>query len=177
MLIVRPDPMPPVTPAHGLRRTNADKRKCVDEAVAAEQQRVAEGHDPRPNRELARLCGVSSQMIDYARHALTTVPSVYFVGADEGLVKIGWTSRPVRHRLTDLQTGSPVVIRVLGCIDCVEYGPTGADAFARKMEAFAHHIGRLGRKHGEWFDRDCAFHVYTVLSKAMPSKVRIGWTP
>ncbi len=38
-------------------------------------------------------------------------------------------------------------------------------------------IGRLGRKHGEWFDRDCAFHVYTVLSKAMPSKVRIGWTP
>lgn len=155
---------PPLDDLH--RRTpltNAEKRRIVDQVIALECQRVAEGHDRRSNRELARICGVSSQMLNAVREPQPQ-PCVYFVGAEDGFVKIGWTSRPVEHRLSDLQTGSPIVIRVLGCIE----GP-------RSMEAFAHQVGALGRKHGEWFDRDCAFHVYTVLSRSM--KVRIGWTP
>jgi hypothetical protein len=68
-------------------------------------------------------------------------PWIYVIGCDEvRLVKIGVSSN-LQSRLATMQTGSPVVLRVLwkmpGSID---------------VEQDLHACFRVYRKHGEWFD-------------------------
>lgn len=69
---------------------------------------------------------------------------VYFVGAEEGLIKIGFATK-VKDRLASLQTGSPVRLMVLatrpGCI-------TQETAYHQQFAAY--------RVHGEWFERSPA---------------------
>ena len=42
---------------------------------------------------------------------------VYFLEC-EGFIKIGSTTRPVRDRITDMQTGNPFPIEGIGVIEC-----------------------------------------------------------
>lgn len=88
---------------------------------------------------------------DYEAHAdpqrerhLVDAPTgetfVYFVqSGDDGAIKIGWSSDP-DNRISDLQTGNPVVLRLLCCL-------IGGASIERALhERFANH-----RLQGEWF--------------------------
>lgn len=68
---------------------------------------------------------------------------VYFVqGVDGGPIKIGWASKhPDEGRLMALQTGSPVVLRLLGWIRGATY----------RLENHLHEEFKADRLHGEWF--------------------------
>lgn len=66
--------------------------------------------------------------------------TVYFIGGEFDLVKIGFTEGPAEVRLSNLQTGSPVVLSVL------------ADGDGQKSdEADLHRVFQAERAHGEWF--------------------------
>lgn len=66
---------------------------------------------------------------------------VYFVAGDVGGIKIGTAIDP-QKRLTDLQCGSPIKLRILAVCD-------GGRGVEREYHArFSAH-----RLHGEWFDR------------------------
>jgi hypothetical protein len=67
---------------------------------------------------------------------------VYFVGGDDGPVKIGWTQQPIKERLKCIQNGSPVKLRVLA----ITPG-------RRIQEKFYHREFAQFRLHGEWFER------------------------
>jgi hypothetical protein len=65
----------------------------------------------------------------------------YFVGGDDGPVKIG-QAQDVQKRLRDLQMGSPVVLKIL------------AVTSGGQSRETAYHFTFAGhRLHGEWFDR------------------------
>jgi hypothetical protein len=71
--------------------------------------------------------------------------SVYIVGADgSDLVKIGRASSP-RKRLRDMQTGSPLRLKLLG----IASAPEWADV---QLEGALHAYFATRRRHGEWFD-------------------------
>lgn len=79
------------------------------------------------------------------RPAKTAVPAeaerhVYFVQAENGLIKIGVSNDP-RARLRSLQTGSPVDLTLLGA----------APGRGREMEAELHERFAAHRVRGEWF--------------------------
>ena len=66
---------------------------------------------------------------------------IYFIGGDEGAIKIGAALDPER-RLASLQCGSPITLRLLA------EGP-GSERDERVLhQRFAAH-----RRHGEWFER------------------------
>ncbi|WP_066781902.1 GIY-YIG nuclease family protein [Sphingomonas sp. CCH5-D11] len=65
----------------------------------------------------------------------------YFIGGDDGPVKIGFSAKP-ESRLRDLQVGSPYPLKVLATI--------GSGA---RMEALYHREFASSRLHGEWFER------------------------
>lgn len=67
---------------------------------------------------------------------------VYFVGGDEGPIKIGFTQQPIKERLKSIQNGSPIKLRVLATMPGV-----------RKKEAWYHRLYAAHRLHGEWFER------------------------
>ena len=67
---------------------------------------------------------------------------VYFIEADNGLVKIG-KSKDVRKRLSALRGASPINLRLLFSIDC--------NGQAIKTEKHFHKMFAAKRKHGEWF--------------------------
>lgn len=66
---------------------------------------------------------------------------VYFVGADEGPVKIGTTTEP-HVRLQRMQSGSPVTLKIIAAV------PGGSLLESGYHTVFADH-----RLHGEWFNR------------------------
>lgn len=67
--------------------------------------------------------------------------TVYFIGGEFDRVKIGYTSEPTADtRLRDLQTGSPVALRVLA-----------ACPGQQSDEASLHRFFDEERTHGEWF--------------------------
>ena len=67
-------------------------------------------------------------------------PIVYVIGSPlSRLVKIGWTTN-LRNRLSSLQSGSPVELRVYRTY------PGG-----RELEKWLHVHFKRSRKHGEWF--------------------------
>jgi hypothetical protein len=91
--------------------------------------------------------------LEPALHALERViaerdgSSVYFAGSG-GQIKIGW-SRKVSARLAQLQTGSPIPIKLLGTM------PGGRAVERRLHEQFAHL-----RLAGEWFADDPELLAY-----------------
>jgi hypothetical protein len=66
---------------------------------------------------------------------------VYFVGADEGPIKIGWCKN-IAKRLVELQCGNPARLSVLAT------APGRSHLEAEYHRRFAAH-----RLHGEWFER------------------------
>lgn len=68
--------------------------------------------------------------------------SIYFIGGDEGPVKIGYSCNP-KARLRQMQTGSPQVLRILA-ID--EDG-------SPEVERWYHERFAAYRQKGEWFER------------------------
>lgn len=66
---------------------------------------------------------------------------VYFVGADHGPVKIGFTTKPL-CRLASMQLGSPLMLGFLAVVR----GPI-------KVEKAYHARFAAHRSHGEWFHR------------------------
>jgi hypothetical protein len=75
---------------------------------------------------------------------------VYFVQAGEGHVKIGFTRRSLKKRLSDLDIGSPVPIKVIGVLEFC-----GLAEERNLQEALVHY-----RVKGEWFEADA---VYALL--------------
>lgn len=67
------------------------------------------------------------------------VGSIYFIAADNGLVKIGF-SRDVQQRMESLQTMSPAPIQLMGTMP-------GTVTDERRIHARFAHL----RSHGEWF--------------------------
>jgi hypothetical protein len=67
---------------------------------------------------------------------------VYFVGGDEGPVKIGWTQQPIKERLKCIQNGSPIKLNVLA----IQPAKKAREKVYHRM--FAKH-----RLRGEWFER------------------------
>ena len=66
---------------------------------------------------------------------------VYFIGGDDGLIKIGRSRNP-EARAAELQTGSPVPLRVLASVS--------GDS---RLEAQYHRRFADFRVRGEWFER------------------------
>lgn len=64
---------------------------------------------------------------------------VYFIGTEEGPVKIG-RSTCVQHRLANMQTGSPVELKILAVV-----------SGGRSLEREYHSYFAADRLHGEWF--------------------------
>ena len=66
---------------------------------------------------------------------------VYFVGGEEGFIKIGWSGRP-EERISFLRTSSPIPLFLLAKV---------AGPYAMEIEY--HRRFAKDRKHGEWFER------------------------
>jgi len=85
---------------------------------------------------------------------------IYFIqafGQKELLrIKIGKATDP-EARLRQLQTGSPVKLKMLGTVKCRD------DSHARSIEKLAHNIFYRQRKRGEWF-RLSAKHIGQIKS-------------
>jgi hypothetical protein len=64
---------------------------------------------------------------------------VYFIGSENSPVKIGFTTNNPEARLSGLQTGSPIKLKVLGSVPSVGKG-----------EKLLHAIFEKSRLHGEW---------------------------
>lgn len=72
----------------------------------------------------------------------------YFIGADAGPIKIGWSSNRPEKRLKDFQTGNPDELYIWGCVE----GPRGLEDELH-VRVWRHRI------RGEWFDRDAALDL------------------
>jgi hypothetical protein len=73
---------------------------------------------------------------------------IYFIGAEgkrNTLIKIGKANDPL-NRLMELQTGSPIRLRIIGSVKC-----RNSD-HARQVEKLAHNLFWKQRRHGEWFN-------------------------
>ncbi|HQU46134.1 MAG TPA: ParB/RepB/Spo0J family partition protein [Pirellulales bacterium] len=79
---------------HGLRRTNADKRRAVAIALADEEW------SKKSNRWIAQVCGVSHHLVESIRRGVGAVPTHPQVATAGGPVRIGRDGRPyaVRRR-------------------------------------------------------------------------------
>jgi hypothetical protein len=70
-------------------------------------------------------------------------PVLYFIGGDEGPVKIGYSCN-LPKRLATIQAHSPIAVRVLAAIHNAQGG---------QLEAAYHYRFAQYRLHGEWFER------------------------
>ena len=68
---------------------------------------------------------------------------IYFVEAENGLVKIGRTIN-LERRMQDLENISPIPLRLLIAVNC--------DGKASKVEVAIHNKFGTQRHHGEWFE-------------------------
>jgi hypothetical protein len=93
-------------------------------------QEILDRENARTEREIAR--GLADG---------PDVRSVYFIGSDEGMIKIGVAGDP-KARLRDLQAGSPVKLRILAT---TTGGQAGEGAYHKRFADL--------RAHGEWFER------------------------
>jgi hypothetical protein len=67
---------------------------------------------------------------------------IYFIQAQNGLVKIGKSNKPI-SRLKTLQTGSPIGLKIIKSV------PGGMN-----LEKLIHYYFKKLRKNGEWFRPD-----------------------
>lgn len=77
--------------SHGLRRTNADKRRAVAMALADEEW------SKKSNRWLAEVCGVGHHLVESIRRTLSAAPARPQAGSDEP-VRQGRDGRPYAVR-------------------------------------------------------------------------------
>lgn len=76
---------------------------------------------------------------------------VYFVGADDGPIKIGFSVDP-EARLAALQTGSAFRLRILLLLEATS-----------AMERDIHESMDPWRVHGEWFERDAVAATFGLM--------------
>lgn len=92
--------------------------------------------------EPSRFAGMSWLQIQHAlADESATTRRCYFIGGDEGLIKIGYSYSP-EERLKALQLGSPIELRILAT------APGGAARERAYHDQFA-----AMRVRGEWFER------------------------
>jgi hypothetical protein len=82
---------------------------------------------------------------------------VYFVDSDSQLsskpnyrlIKIGYTTRELHKRLTELNTGNPNILKYIHFLECHSYPP-------KKIEQYIHMIAKpyklLSSPRSEWYD-------------------------
>lgn len=110
-------------------------RKAAAALTEAAQAMETEGA-PAPKTERQRKRRSPRRLTSASRK-----DEVYFIGGDEGPIKIGYSTW-VARRLEEFQAVSPVPMRVLARMP----GKRAAEAeFHRRFDA--------GRLHGEWFER------------------------
>lgn|GEM_PF-4696293 len=91
---------------------------------------------------------------------------VYFISADheDAPVKIGFTTRGLKNRIADLQTGNPSPLRAIFAID----GDQRLEGIIHRM--FEHH-----RLYGEWFEgRDV---IMRIVERAWESSLPLPSPP
>lgn len=110
-------------------------------------------------RSWLRYCAVHLGLGGPRKNAANLGPrSVYFVQpVDGGPIKIGIAAN-VASRLSGLQTGSPVELRVLGIIPGVR----------PSREAELHERFASTRKHGEWFEPTPELMAYIAVHAEVP---------
>lgn len=124
----------------------------ADERGRFELVRLPDIADPSFHGEVERLTAERPQTWKRAnkrqpqpklpfRPVAPTEPRIYFIGGDEGPIKIGYALRP-QVRLRTLQIGSPFDLIILA------EAPGGAEAERAYHVRFAQH-----RLRGEWFAR------------------------
>jgi hypothetical protein len=94
----------------------------------------------RPWKAEGRPCRTKAKRPSYSRRSAKP-GFVYFIRADDGLVKIGIAKDPA-SRLRNMQTGSAAVLRIIAVHACDS--PAAVEAGLHRQ--FAHL-----RQHGEWF--------------------------
>lgn len=85
---------------------------------------------------------------------------VYFIGAPNGLVKIG-SAFDVHLRLREIQTMSPVPLKLLGVVRSA----------GERTERHLHRIFHLQRRHGEWFEMS-EFEVIGIVAQLSRQPIR-----
>ena len=88
---------------------------------------------------------------------------LYFVGSDDGTVKIGVTLQPAK-RLASLQTGSPRKLRYLALTEGSLW-----------LERFFHNAFESDRLEGEWFARSPKLEraIAYAAKQPLPSSERV----
>lgn len=79
---------------------------------------------------------------------------IYFVAAENGAIKIGFTRTDAQRRLSSLQVGSPVRLDVVAAVAGTQY-----------LEHQLHDYLSASRLHGEWFRRTS--EVEQIIRKAI----------
>lgn len=82
---------------------------------------------------------------------------IYFVGGDEGPIKVGWTSsHGLKERIRALQCGNPQELRAYAAVK------------TRSVNEFQlHAILRMRRAHvrGEWFERNAVLELVADIER------------
>lgn len=93
-------------------------------------------------RDVAEALDWDAPLAPVKRPAPPAGHIVYFVGGEQGPVKIGFTQQPIKERLKCIQNGSPVKLHVLAI-----------QPARRQREGWYHRQFAAYRLHGEWFER------------------------
>jgi hypothetical protein len=88
---------------------------------------------------------------------------MYFLGGEQGPIKIGWTKGDPETRLRALQTGNPTLLSILGTIEC-----------SQQVETLTHVRLNHCRLRGEWFDRQAALDEFAALKKLEQARRKRG---
>jgi Meiotically up-regulated gene 113 len=92
-----------------------------------------------------------------------SVSFVYFIyNQDSNAIKIGW-ARNVQTRLAELQTASPIKLKLLKTIQLET--PTEAQSLEKQLHR---HFAQL-RIQGEWFQADPALHEFVMNNEKHPN--------
>ncbi len=102
-------------------------------------------------------CVKSYKASPYPEHQNYPNPGyVYFIKADNGLIKIGRTQN-IGQRMKELKTMSPEKLTLFHSVKCINY---------IEAEKKAHFIFDVYRVHGEWFDVPELFQNEILGAKA-----------
>jgi hypothetical protein len=75
---------------------------------------------------------------------------------DTNMVKIGYTTNPVRHRMSQLQVGNPNALEILALVETPRY---------KEIERELHQLLANRRVRGEWFNLQPDVDCEALLSK------------
>ncbi len=118
--------------------------------------------NPYANRQRRTPAEIAAHVADW-RGDLSAGSSVYFIRAGtDGPIKIGYSARDINERLSQLQTGNPEELCLIGLV-------SGTEDFEKRLHRRfrAHHI------RGEWFRPDPEILAF-IAGRAAP--VALGAT-